>query len=226
MTNKIQKIKEEIEKRLSLLWDLIPEGEKILQDNFTKEDANNLGKYTELESLLKFIDSLPEEPANKGLEEAAEVFYNNCNLAKSSWWDEGILHKMSESKETFIAGAEWQKEKDYKMYAHVSLKDIHDAWQELKKNKPDIENYPSVCFQKGADWRENQMKEALQTEYEKGRFDIQQEMMKDAVKDCSVIFLSDNKNWLQIPGANLVKALESFKQGDKVKIIIIKEEQQ
>lgn len=32
-------IKQEIEKRLSSLWDLIPEGEKVLKDDFTKEDA-------------------------------------------------------------------------------------------------------------------------------------------------------------------------------------------
>ena len=71
----------------------------------------NDSNYLELKELLQFIDSLPEEH-NEDLEEAAEAFYDNSNIPKSSWWDEGVLHKMSESKETFIAGAEWQKKKD------------------------------------------------------------------------------------------------------------------
>ena len=58
-------IKQEIEKRLSSLWDLIPEGEKVLKDDFTKDNANNLGKYTELESLLNFIDSISEESVSE-----------------------------------------------------------------------------------------------------------------------------------------------------------------
>ena len=76
------------------------------------------GRVEAFNDILKFIDSLPEEPTdeancttqNEGLEEEAEAFYDNCNTAKSSWWVEGILHKMSESKETFIAGAKWQKQ--------------------------------------------------------------------------------------------------------------------
>jgi hypothetical protein len=95
MTDK-EKIKEEIERRI--------------KEGSSKNDISE-GALA-LNSLLDFIDSLPKEHANNGLEEAADVFYDNCNIAKSSWWDDGILHKMSESKETFIAGAEWQKKKD------------------------------------------------------------------------------------------------------------------
>lgn len=73
-------IKQEIEKRLSSLWDLIPEGEKVLKDDFTKEDANNLGRYTELENLLKFIDSLPEEPNIKNEDSSDECPYCGWSL--------------------------------------------------------------------------------------------------------------------------------------------------
>lgn len=45
------------------------------------------------------------------LEQAAASFYDNCCLPKSSWWADGVLHKMSDTKETFIAGANWQKER-------------------------------------------------------------------------------------------------------------------
>lgn len=58
--------------------------------------------------------------------------------------------------------ADWQREKDYKMHAHVSLRDIHDAWQELIKNNPDIRNTPGVCFARGADWQKEQDKETIE----------------------------------------------------------------
>ena len=83
-------------------------------------------------------------------------------------------------------------------------------------------------FKDGAEWQKQQMKEALQTEYEKGRFDMREEMIKDAVEavkyeigsaeipqcDRRYQVLSD-----QTPIANA-------KLGDKVKIIICKTEQQ
>lgn len=61
---------------------------------------------------------------NQNLEEAAEAFYDNCNMPKSSWWDEGILHKMSESKETFIAGAKWQKQQMMKNAVNATILDV------------------------------------------------------------------------------------------------------
>ena len=124
-------------------------------------------------------------------------------------WQCGMILNGPAISKLVKLGVEWQRQ----MYAHVPLKDIHDAWQELKKNKPDIENYPAVCFQKGADWRENHMKESLQVEYEKGRFDIREEMMKDAMEgeywDGSIYL--DNRP-------------TKYEDGDEVKIIIVKEE--
>lgn len=122
---------------------------------------------------------ISEEPASDDLENAAEMFYDNCNLPKSSWWDDGVLHKMSESKETFIAGAEWQN---------------------------------------------NQMKEALQNEYEKGRFDMRDEMMKDAVYAWVNTYESVTN-----PYDNQVSFITNlspskFKNKETVKIIICKNE--
>lgn len=156
MTDKVQLIKKEIEKRLSLLWDLIPEGEKVLKDDFTKDDANNLGKYTELESLLKLIDSLQDEPASEDLEEAASKYVRED------------FHERSRAD--FKAGAKWQKQ---------------------------------------------QMKEVLQTEYEKGRFDMREEMMKHAVEAKVDLDLDCNIK---------LDCEYEFHVGDKVKIIIIKED--
>ena len=48
----------EIEKRLDELWDLLPNASDVVNDNYTKEEANITGKYTALESFSKFIDTL------------------------------------------------------------------------------------------------------------------------------------------------------------------------
>jgi len=183
--------------------------------------ADQHPKYTALESLLKFIDSLTEEPANKDLEEAAEAFYNNCNLAKSSWWDEGILHKMSESKETFIAGAEWQKENHNKQFGFLNLKDCKDAYNRWKSTQDNTS--AALAWVRACEWQKQQMKEALQTEYEKGRFDMREEMMKALIGGEVV---KDIHNQLSVKSEPLNDAFRDIKFGDKVKIIIVKTEQQ
>lgn len=199
-------IKQEIEKRLSLLWNLIPEGEKVLKDDFTKEDANNLGKYTELESLLKFIDSLPEEPASEDLEEAADKY-----ALRDSQAYKGVHCTYVDDKIAFKVGAKWQKQKD--------LEDLF---------KSDM-TMPNKFYEKGKADAMKEMKETLQTEYEKGRFDMREEMMKDAVEG-QVVY--------QIGSAEIVPTdiqykvvsdrvyIPNVKLGDKVKIIICKNKQQ
>ena len=92
MTDKVQKIREEIEivinRRLNLLngdqFDLNKE-----VDGFTNE-------------IMNIIDSLQEESVREDLEEAA---YHNC-----------IDRLSKESIEDFKAGAKWQKEKEYTCY--------------------------------------------------------------------------------------------------------------
>lgn len=59
------------------------------------------------------------------------------------------------------------------------------------------------------------MTEALRTEYEKGRYDMREEMMKDAV-DGTMGFVSIRH---ENPNFN-----ENLKEGDKVKLIIVKED--
>jgi hypothetical protein len=76
-----------------------------------------------------------------------------------------------------------------------------------------------------AEWQKQAMKEVLQTEYEKGRFDMREEMMKDAVETTIVNDWQYGKD----PDHTIIPAIhqriEGFNVGDKVKIIIIKEEQ-
>ena len=239
MTDKVQKIKQEIERRI-----------EDYQSRLIKlANSEYFGRWQEDEELLKFIDSLPEEPASEDLEEAASKYVRED------------FHERSRAD--FKAGAEWQKERDYLQYSHICLKDIKDAWQTLKKNKPDIESYPPICFMKGAEWQKQQdeklfkedswnyieenypniteeeklrlydisiksrlaganavkqqMKETLQTEYEKGRFDMREEMMKDA-QDAVVVIGSDGKLFA-VP--ILVRLDEEVKNTKKVKLVII-----
>lgn len=95
---------------------------------------------------------------------------------------------------------------------------------ERRKKELDEINCDSLYsgVKKGAKWYENKMKETLQTEYEKGRFDMREEMMKDAV-DAEVMYPASSST-LQIR-YKLPKNTK-LKYGDRVKIIIIKPEQQ
>ena len=75
------------------------------------------------------------------------------------------------------------------------------------------------AFEAGAEWQKNKMKEALQTEYEKGRYDMREEMMKTLVEGEIV---KDIHNQLSVKSEQINDTFGKF--GDKVKIIIIKQD--
>ena len=90
-------------------------------------------------------------------------------------------------------------------------------------------------FEAGAEWQKQQMKEALQTEYEKGRFDMREEMLKNTVLETKVMMDCDGdgietpyEEWLTLENTEILYIPDNLglKEGDKVKIIIIKSEQQ
>jgi hypothetical protein len=95
----------------------------------------------------------------------------------------------------------------------------------------DSEGNPCVmpAFKAGAEWQKQQMKEALQTEYEKGRFDMREEMMKDVVEG-EVVYKIGNAEIAPTDVRYKVMSdrvyIPNVKLGDKVKIIIVKTEQQ
>jgi len=99
MTDKVQKVKEEIERRISNLEQI---GDREYIEKFFREQFRFIEVY---ESLIKFIDSIPEEPASEDLEEAASKYI------------EEDFHERSRAD--FKAGAEWQK--------HQMMKDAVDA---------------------------------------------------------------------------------------------------
>ena len=82
---------------------------------------------------------------------------------------------------------------------------------------------------------EQNMKEALQTEYEKGQFDMREELIKNTVLETKVMMDCDGdgietpyEEWLTLENTEIpyIPNNLGLKEGDKVKIIIIKSEQQ
>lgn len=104
--DKIAKIKAEIERRMDILYPQLPDASKVVHENISLEQADITGKYVALESLLSFIDKLPEEPVSEDLEEAAKIEaerFGNCVSKRFyfSCWLESC----------FKAGAKWQKQR-------------------------------------------------------------------------------------------------------------------
>ena len=96
----------------------------------------------------------------------------------------------------------------------------------IKKEFPDGIGFPNVpkIARHFAEWQKQQMKEALQTEYEKGRFNMREEMMKDAV-----IAWVNTYESVTNPYDNEVSFITNlspskFKNKETVQIIIVKTE--
>jgi hypothetical protein len=179
MSDKVQLIKQEIERRFN---DNMKASEQYTENSKSRALFTSAAK--EDYDLLAFIDSLPEEHFN----------YNNATIASK---DFGEL-----PKETLDEAA---------VRTHIEL--------EESGNLSFINT-----FSKGAEWQKQQMKETLQTEYEKGRFDMREEMMKDAV-----IAWVNTYESVTNPYDNEVSFITNlspskFKNKETVKIIIVKEE--
>lgn len=89
MTDKVQKIREEIAKKL-----------EVMQYQVHRKDA-----YKELKSVLAYIDSLQKEPVNEELEEAAMMHFKDA-MEYEIKTGLKMAHMTS-----FKAGAKWQLNK-------------------------------------------------------------------------------------------------------------------
>ena len=219
MSDKVQKIKQEIERRINVC-------EKYSQLNLTESTRiGNHAQLLELRELKVFIDSTSEE-LNKDLEEAAtkwnetasfQPFYMQLDC-KGNPCD--VKQDITTHKESFKAGAEWQKQKDEELFSK-------DTWTYIEENYPNITEEEKLRLYDisiksrlaGAETFKKHMKETLQTEYEKGLFDMREKMMKDAV-DATILDVDAQT----IEFGLWPEKLPDIKEGDKVKIIIMKEE--
>lgn len=161
MTDKIQLIKEEIARLQS----------EYKKESYFRTVRGDTAREV-LDKLLYFIDSLPEEPKciyNRTLEER-EKFCKYCSAACDVRIEEELANKDLEEACDDYYDETWDEHGGIAMVVN----NCHDIW------------FPSQAtndfFKAGAEWQKQQMKEILQTEYEKGRFDMREEMMKDAVE--------------------------------------------
>ena len=209
----------EIKKRIDELWNLIPDGKKVLQDNTTKDDVFTLGKYTALESFLRFIDSLSEESEQNPI-----IMYGlNGNVGLEDAVKERELYKDyqgdPERQEEFMDFAKFGNQ--YKESASKDLEEeIENFFSDWLIDLGEKKIYSQIA-RHFAEWQHGKdFDDLLQSEmkfpkeyYEKGRFDMREEMMKDAVECVFGSYLT----------TGLEKYFPNFKIGDKVKIIVTKE---
>ena len=101
----IEKIRQEIERRLKYTHDWLRGDEKRhpKQTAISKNYYKMKGDERTLDALLAFIDSLPEEKPSDDLEEAAEEYTQKM---LESWRFDSTGCRPP--RESFIAGALWQ----------------------------------------------------------------------------------------------------------------------
>ncbi|MBO7734329.1 MAG: hypothetical protein J6S67_17320 [Methanobrevibacter sp.] len=187
--DKIQLIKQEIEKRINLLQngDADPEVMKRVE-----------GVLLAYNSILEFIDSLPEEPKciyNRTLDERKK-FCKYCSAAC------GVIIEEEPASEDL----------------EEEIKNYFSGWL---MSGPREQGWFFQTARHFAEWQKQHMKEVLQTEYEKGRFDMREELMKDAVEG-----VIDIRKWPAKAQVEFYDRLPVFnvRTGDKVKTIIVKTE--
>ena len=125
MTDKVQLIKEEIEK-------LKTQNETYLDKEYAESTKwYKHGAYDACNAILSFIDSLPEEH-NEDLEEAAKEWAeNHFQDFIETEDDPGYWY----SRFGFIAGAEWQKQRDQET---IELAEDHAMLAGMNKMKEEM----------------------------------------------------------------------------------------
>lgn len=193
-----------------------------------KDNLQHINEIEGINHILNIIDTLQKEPASEDLEEAADNYAQQHNELLGFDCDCEPIQTGPELKKAIIFGAEWQRKKDQEIDKLTESSDLDEAsWKYSDRDGITYgQRYAmQIDFKAGAKWQKQQMKEALQTEYEKGRFDMQQEMMKDAIS-CNVDWYDGFRlDYTQEQQDDILLKLGAD-VGDKVKIIIIKEEQQ
>lgn len=151
------------------------------------------GQITAYNQIMQFIDSLPEEhnELKKDYRERYEKLSQSDNF-KQAYCNKSL-------------GSEEHNE------------DLEEAAS--KYVREDFHERSRADFKAGAEWQKQQMKEALQTEYEKGRFDMREEMMKDALSGQIYRSHDGDVKILAVKGNT-----DKLYRGTDIKFIILKPE--
>ena len=236
--DKIQKIKQEIERRIDLY-------------SIAEKENSTFACMGALSSIIDYIDSLPEEPKKQPKFKVGDTIKGPCNnifQVKEVLDKQYLLHSENgdelnsiEIVDKYSCISEEPANEDLEEFARYYLLNNHisplndilhqaDLKVEMQYHK-DIEN----AFKAGAHWQHGKdFDDLLQSEmkfpkeyYEKGKADMREEMMKDAVegtvvgRDRSTMPPFQTKCKIVIDRVSI-----DAKEDDKVKVIIIKPEQQ
>lgn len=234
---KIEKIKEEIER--------LDEEYRTLRVEGTTQQAKEADLVVHvLLQISNFIDSLLEESGcevnfttkSDDLEREIGRYTTNCLLGKRNH-STGVYHLTQRNCDDIARHfTEWQKQKDEELFSE-------DTWNYIEENYSNITEEEKLKLYDvsiksrlaGANTIKQHMKEALQTEYEKGRFDMREELIKNTVLETKVMMDCDGdgietpyEEWLTLENTEIPSLPDNLglKEGDRVKIIIVKEEQQ
>lgn len=195
MTDK-QLIKQEIEKRIKNLEFSL---ENNCVEKYSKLDI--LGNITTLESLLQFLESIPEEPKciyNRTLEERKK-FCKYCSAACD------VRIEEEPTSEDLIEEIDkiWKTCNPIDEGMGVETANIH------------IEQFGDIAHH-FAEWQEKKMLGIAEAFYQQGRYEQEQEMMKDVV---------DGEYWIGEIHLD-TPIIQGYDDGDRIKFIPIKTEQQ
>lgn len=188
-----------------------------------------LGKFKIIARYFYELGEQAKQDAPKGLDEAINQYLEG--------WDVATNIEKGVARAAFIAGAEWQKEKDEKGRSHLILRDVKDSWEELIKSKPDIVNHPVLCYFRGAEWHNEQLMYALKNDgklpielisklhevnriaYKNGQENMKEQMLKDA-EECELVCIKGRL------AAILPMKEFQWTVGDKARIVVLKEEEE
>lgn len=104
MTNKVQLIKQEIERRI--------------KEGSSKNDISE-GALA-LNSLIDFIDSIPEEPASDGIENELERFAYSLPHSADGFWPKDIDCKSTEARTKYGVHHYWSYEQVMNIARHFA----------------------------------------------------------------------------------------------------------
>lgn len=149
--------------------------ERLMRE--TNDTQFEKGERYMCRTILDFIDSLPEEKPSEDLEEAAEDYTDSKSWAKENYLTPYI-------RESFIAGAEWQKEQDQP----ITGNSLEQEWlRYMDKYKKENRGELPLLGEYGwlmiaghfAEWQKSQMlKDAVEGEAE--------ELYNDGESQCTV----------------------------------------
>ena len=172
----IEALKIEIARRMSELYEQLPDAHTVEDDTFTKEQANILGKYTALESLERFIETSIDPfwagngiyERSKNLEPLGDVdmkkvreFFDSPETPdeaayayENKLWESGYKdsgYAPQDVFDAFKAGAEWEKESIKNAVSHALLDQeiVHtnyDAEQCIRRRWNEEEKKWERCF--------------------------------------------------------------------------------